>query len=64
MSTGSSEGDNGDLLVAGWGSPELALTLGGLMCVAGVGWVARRNVAVRRFEVAPAEQEALASASG
>jgi MFS family permease len=40
-------------LVAGWTSPELALSLGGLMCVAGVGWVAWRNVAVRRFAVAP-----------
>jgi MFS family permease len=38
-------------VVAGWTSTELALTLGGLMCFAGVGWVAWRNVAVRRFEV-------------
>ena len=38
-------------LVAGWTSPEVALSAGGLMCVAGVGWVAWRNVSVRRFVV-------------
>jgi MFS family permease len=38
-------------LVAGWTSTEVALSLGGLMCVAGVAVVAWRNVSVRRFEV-------------
>jgi MFS family permease len=38
-------------LVAGWTSTEVALTLGGLMCVAGVATVAWRNPSVRRFTV-------------
>jgi MFS family permease len=38
-------------LVAGWTSAEAALVAGGLMCLGGVGLVAWRNGAVRRFTV-------------
>ena len=47
-------------LVAGWTSTEVALTLGGLMCVAGVAAVAWRNPSVRRFEVATEQEPAAA----
>jgi MFS family permease len=38
-------------LVADWTSTAVALSVGGLMCVAGVGLVAWRNASVRRFAV-------------
>ena len=40
-------------LVAGWTSAAVALSVGGVMCVAGVAFVAWRNPAVRRFAMAP-----------